>query len=322
MSDEKVTSGIEEIGHSSNRELKFVYPDHVAHSIIAQYVQVTNDDKYVLSYIENDDDVKEPCFTELLYYNGEWSKYPFHKNYNEYVFKEFDQELSDSIIENLPEFMFFKMIVDGSSKGDIYVPKKDDEQLEDTGAIVVKSKNNNYFMILLANQGDSIVNKNLESGEKYDFNFSYPLYSLKGVSSHRLRKLSNNVDVNYDLDYNELEYIHEGIPESVRKAISDYLEKDSALFFDIRTLPILEITKGNETFNVGFISCSNKDILDEVNKSEKIYVDYDMKILSLYDNNLERAIHGEVPMTCVHSDGTVKTNNVKHVGSRKVILEN
>ena len=285
MSDIKLTFKVNNIDPEGCRDLYIVYPDHVPHKITAQYVQVTNDDKYVLSYYEHGLEGEVPCFTELLFLNGEWSKSPFHKEYDDYEFVPYDEKLSKSIIEQLPEYLYFKIIVDGETKGDKYVITKkveDEEPLENTGATVIQSKNNTYYMVLLTNGGENIVSK-YPSNAIYRIDFPFPAYSLKGVSSHRLREMSNDDDINYGIDFNELEYVHQGLPVNVRRVIADYLENETPDNFDVTKLPVLEVnSKDSENYRIHFISCPCVEMFNEMYKSDKVYVDYDMKVSSFF----------------------------------------
>ena len=306
--------------YKGNKEISIVYPNHVPSRATPKFVDVTVDDKYILSYVEHTDDGDVVGFTELIFIDGEWSKCPFHKEkYEDYEYREFDKALSDSIIEQLPNFLYFRILVNGM-KGDIYTPRiksVDNEPLEDTGAVVVREKNNNYYMVLLANGGENIVSK-YPGNDNYIIDFPFPVYSLKGVSSHRLRETTQEKDINYDDDFRELEYEHGELPSDVRKTIVDYLKNETAGSFDVTKLPILEINTPDEVkYTVCFVSCPSIDLFNDMYNADKVYVDYDMRVTSFYDNDLERALHSEIPATFVSEDGTVKTNDVVHLTAVK-----
>lgn len=306
-----------------NRNMYIVYPNHVHHRIKAEYARETVDEKYILKYIDYDRDGAS-FVTELLYLDGEWSKCPFDiNNDSEFEYKEFDQELSDSIIEQLPKYMYFRMLVNGKKKGDIFIPQKlefdSDLQLMGTGAKIIQSNNNTYYMILYTNGGENIVSKKSSLGT-YDLDFKFPTYSLKGVSSHRLREMRQEDDVNYNIDYKELEYFNDDLPDDVRKIVSGFLKNDTKDNFDVTKLPMINVvSQEGKEYNIWFVSCSDDVLFDQSYKADKIYVDYDMKISSFYDKDLERALHCEIPVTFVHSNGLLKTNGVSHsVNYRKV----
>ncbi len=310
--------------YRNEKEMYIVYPNHNPRLITPKFVDVTVDDKYVLSYVDNVGEDEVVTFTELLFLDGEWYKYPFHKeNYENYEFKEFDKQLSDSIIEQLPKYLYFRMLIGDSKKGDIYVPKEGKEENEvneplvDTGATIVREKNNNYCMVLLANGGENIVSK-YPSNDTYIIDFPFPVYSLKSVSSHRFRENDQTIDPNYNVDFRELEYEHRELPKNVRNSIADYLKKETAGSFDVTKLPMLEInTPDEEKYLVNFISCPNVEFFNEMYNADKVYVDYDMKVTSFYTDDLERALHSEIPATFVHADGIVKTNDVVHLAAVK-----
>jgi hypothetical protein len=299
-----------EIDIKRARKLDIVYPDRKNHNIIAEYVQKTKDGKYVLSYLEFYKEELLESFTELNYIDGEWSKNPFHLDYDEYEFEPFDKELSDSVIAQLPKRLFFKIQIKSDSKDKVEVPKEEvvEEKVVSTGAQVIKSHDEkNLYMVLPVNEGESVIDKS-----NFNFDFPFPVFSLLGNTTHDINYNNSRDDINYEHRYEEEMYLRDELSVTTRRVVKEYLENDTETKFDLRELPILEVDGNDGQKNICFISCPNIDLYNDIYKADKLFVDSDMPTSYTYDSKIESSMHGEVPLAIVLINGDTKDNGVKH----------
>jgi hypothetical protein len=303
-----------EIDIKRARKLNIVYPNHKNHNIIAEYVQTTKDGKYVLSYLEYYRDELLENYTELNFIDGEWAKHPFRLEYDEYEFEPFNKELSDSIIEQLPDRLFFRIRIKGDDKEIADLPEKvAEEQMASTGAQVIKAhEEKNLYMVLPVNEGESVIDKS-----NFNFDFPFPVFSLLGNTTHDVNLNNSRDDINYESKYEEEMYLRDEISVTTRKVVKEFLEKDTDDKFDVKELPILEVAGRNEQKNICFISCPSIDLYNDLYKGDKLFVDIDMPVSYTYDNKFESSLHGEVPLAIVLLNGEIKNNGVKHSNSIK-----
>lgn len=311
-----------EIDTDKLRRIDIIYPNHRAHHIIPQYVQTTKDGKYILNYLETFRGNVVPLFTELIFVEGEWAKNPYHKEYVEYDFEPFNQELSDSILEQLPEQMYFKIIISADKKA---YDLKEDKQTEEREPVVevnvVETHNNSesldenenlYYMVLLANYEESKIKKDTNAG-KYNFEIPFPVFLLPYVVTHEANSTNPSDDINSYLTFNQNEYTRGEIPVSVRRAISRYLSNKTPNEFDINGFPLFNfIAENGKKYTICFVSCSDIVTYDTIYKSESLCTDIDAERPLTYDNDLESALHGEIPLSITLKNGEIKYNNVPH----------
>ncbi len=305
------------------RKIAIVYPDHVIHPIIAEYVQMTEDGKYILNYVDLYKSRCTPSYTELSFINGEWAKCPFHKSYDEYKFKIFDQTLSDDIIKQLPENLFFRILIKDSNKEYELREKRDtQEDINKTlGAKVVGNspleQTHFLYMVLPVNDKESSIRKNAD-GVEYNFEMPFPIFTLPYEVSHNAYESTSYDDINCDLIFDQYEYSRGEVPESVRKAVQEFLKNRPGETFDIRSLPIFEHTEPNGVkYVICFVSCADIKKYDDLFNAESVATDKDMPYPFLYDADLEAAIHDEIPCAITRTDGKVVYNDVRHEASNK-----
>lgn len=292
------------------KKLDIIYPDQKIHNIIVEYVEKTKNGKYILNYLEYSGEELTRCFTELNYIEGEWYKNPFHMDYEEYDFEPFDKELSDSIIEQLPQKMNFRILIspDNKEKKDVIENKPVIEEKVSLGAPIVKSrKYKNLFMVLPTNDGATFIDK-----KNFNFEFPFPVFSYLGETYHDININNSRDDINYDASYNEEMYLRDELSVSTRKVIAEYLKNDTSDVFDTKKLPILEIEREDENINICFITCPSIDLYNSVYKADKLFVDLDVEKDNAYDSNLERALHQEIPLSIELLNGEIKNNGIKH----------
>lgn len=301
------------ININKSRKLNILYPDYKLHPIIAEYVQVTENEEYVFSYLELRNGKLVPCFTELVFLDGEWYKNPFHKEYEEYKFKSFDEELSNDIIVQMPQQLHFRISLGPSSKFYDLEPVESESLTSKVDNIEESEKVPNYlYMVLIANDGDSYIDKHLD-GKEYNFDFTFPVFGLPINVKHEAYSTDSKSDINSDVEYQQNEYSKEELPISVRREVVDFLKRDTSEKFDIRDLPIFEYTTQNgEEYSICFVSCSNLDLFNEIYKSQNVLTDISAERSFLYDNDLESGLHYEIPLTITLSGNEIKTNGVRH----------
>lgn len=277
------------------KSINIMYPNGKAHPIKVQYVQVTNDGKYVLSYLDFSCGNYVPSFTEIFKENDVWYKNPFHYNYDDYTFEDFNSELSDKIIEELPNIIRLRVrINDDRKKVDIPVVENQSiEEVNNFGAkeIVDKEKIEAYFVLFANGGNDTIDNKS------YPLDFPFPAFSIEG---------HNN---------NEIELSRCGISNNARKEVCDNLSKNVSI--TISSLDPQEIDTPQEKYVIHFVSCPNFEIFNEIYKAKTLNVDYDLNGNLTVEELLNKALSCEIPMTYESEYGTVKDNGVSKVSMSK-----
>ena len=296
------------------KEIDFDLPGNIRKHIIVKNVETTVDGKYVLEYYYNDNGMIKEDYTEIIFTNGRWAKYPFRKDYNTYNFNIHDEETSKRIISELPRDMRVKISVfDDKERKPKVIPELIREMLlQETGAVVVKDKsvNKQVYMVLLANDGNhSIIAKNENSF--YQFNYPFPVFSFSSDSLHSTDSNSSNNDENYGIEYNQKEFIRDDISTEARKSVSEFLENQENLI-DITKLPILDVVNNkNEVISICFVSCPNLTMFDNIYKSSSLSIGCDSVSNCIYDNLLDSAFHNERPLI-IKSNNEIKTNGVRY----------
>lgn len=290
------------------RNLSIVYPDQKIHNIIAEHVQETEDGRFVLTYLEFVGKMLTQKYTEIHFIDGEWSKKPFDLDYSRYSFKPFDKTLSDAIINQLPEKLVFRIHI----RPDQIAIKADagESVLEATnvGSKVVKAQEEKtVFMVLPALTGDSILDK-----KEFDFDFAFPAFSYLGNTDHNADESMASYDINWDQNYEEQMFLREEIPMSVRRTVSSFLKEGDNSEIHIPSLPILEVQGDNEVTNICFISCPQLVLFGTLYKADKIFVDNETPTSGTYDNKIESAFHGEIPMIIETHNGVKISNYASH----------
>ena len=179
--------------------------------------------------------------------------------------------------------------------------------------VSVENENDNYlFMVLLANDGESKIDK-APNGGKYDFNFTFPVFSLPYRVEHKAYSTSSENDVNYNVSYNQAEYSLGEIPVSVRREIAEFLSNNTDTKFVVKELPNFEYTTSEgKRYIICFVSCSNLELFNDIYRADLLDVDIDLERSNTYDNPLDSALNYEVPLVIVNKNGSIKTNGVKH----------
>lgn len=315
MGDVLLNPNNKEINVEDQKQFNIVYPDRKVHPSIAMYVQETVDGKYILNYLELHKGQKVPSFTELLFVDGEWAKNPFHKDYEAYTFKPFDEELSNSIVEQLPNYMYFKVQIKPDAKDEsiVYDNKKEEilTPIKNNSLSNVKDSTNYLFMVLLANDGECRIDK-LPNGGKYDFNFPFPVFSLPYPQKHEAYSTCAT-DVNGELTFDEHEYPCEELPIDVRREVADYLQNHTDTHFDVRNLPVFCYNaKDGRKYEICFVSCSSLELFNEVYRAEYLDVDIQMELSNRFDNDLDSGLNHEVPLLVFGKNGSIYSNGVLH----------
>lgn len=291
-----------------NREIRIIYPGGLDHIIKAQYVQVTKDGRYVLNYLESRRGNYVPSFTEIINIDGKWSKSPFHYKYEEYDFLEYDRELSDKIISELPDKMKIRIKIADDRKDN----KSFEDLINNHGAkeITSNSKNDIYY-ILFPNKDDDKI----DLGSFYPFGLPFPTFAYIGKRNHS--DVMYNDDINSNLDYSEVQLSKYGLSLENRNKITEYL-KSLKDIISIKEIPPFEIKNEwtNENGKVHFVNCSNLDMFGTLYKTKNIFLDCEGQENSKIDELLSKAFDNEIPMFYEVENGLKKSNGVKHGRSK------
>ena len=293
------------------RRFNIIYPDRRIHNIIAQYVQITDDGKYVLKLLECYKEEFFESYLEIVSIGGEWSVLPFKKdNYSEYHFLPFDRGLSDLIIDQFPPEMRFRMIVSDTQKVDeLFAPRKEEKPLIESANPVSYEDVTSLYMLLPVNDEDCTIDKSSD----YSFDFAFPVFSLLGIVEHQNNPYESMTDFNYDYDFNEEMYLCERVPISVRRKVQDFLENYAGEKIDLKNLS-MEVDIDDEKVNMRFIACPDFDLFNQIMKADKMFVDHDMPVSekNKFDSRLAYATSKEIPLEGVYPSGEKFHNRVKH----------
>ena len=298
------------LDENKNREINIIYPNGNSHHIITQYVQKTNDGKYVLNYLDLIRDDYIPSFTEIIKIDGEWAKNPFHDNYEEYDFEDFDNDLSKEIIKELPDNLKIRIrIMDDRKK--INEKTLTTNSKLDINVIGTKEITNKItkevHCVLVANDGNDKINKNYN----YLIDFPFPVFSLDGKIKHNEYIIEN--DPNSGLEFEEFELSRIGLSNNIRKNITNLLNKAGDII-DISYLPTLEsyddITK--EKYIISFVPCPNYDIFSEIYKSKCVRIDSEMIDSNSIEELFKEALNNQIPYSYETNSGLIKNNGIKH----------
>lgn len=292
-----------------NKRINIIMPYTDPVIAYVQYVQTTKDGKYILNYLEKKNGNYTPNFTEIMNVDGKWYKKPFHLDYEEYDFEDFNKEISNRIIEELPENMKIKIIINDDRKKISTVEESNNKiEINSLGAteIVDKIDQDLYYVLIPNTSGDIIDNK-----DYYPFDFPFPAFSIDGKTSHSYAFYSNNT--NKDLDYNELEFSRYGISINVRKKINEYIQNLSSPT-PINDLPVLEFEEDNARLKIHFVNCSEIIALTNTYKAKSIYIDCDIEGDISVTELFKRALSDEIPYYYESEMGTKKDNGVRHKG--------
>lgn len=298
----------EEIDIMKCRNVQIIYPDRNIHNVIPLFVQETVDGRFVLNYLEFAGKMLVRQYTEINYIEDEWSKKPISLDYSKFVFKDFNREISDSIIKQLPEQMIFRIYI----RPDQIAIKKADGgsvvEATNVGAKVVKAQDEkDVFMVLPSNSGEDGIEK-----QSFDFEFAFPAFGYLGNTDHDINENDSRFDINYDCKYSEQMFLREELPMSVRRTVASFLKEGDSDTISIKELPILSVHEDDKLTNICFISCSDIPLYSDIYRADKVFIDNDMEPTGTYDNIFESALHGEIPMTIGLLNGGVLINGVRH----------
>ena len=281
------------------KSIYIMYPNGKAHPIKAQYVQVTTDGKYILNYLDFSCGNYVPSFTEIIKINDVWYKSPFHYDYDDYVFMDFDNELSEKIINELPENIKLRIKINDDRKitDTPILECQRIEEVNKSGAmeIVEKEKNDTYF-VLFANAGNDMISSN-----SYPFDFPFPVFTIEGH--------------NKDDEHSELEFSRCGLSNITRKEVKDILSKKVDV--TISNIDPIEAETTKERYVIHFVSCSDIKMFNDIYKAKNINVDYELNDNITVEELLNKAFACEVPMTLESEYGTIKDNGVSKVSMSK-----
>lgn len=283
------------------KNMSIAFPDGSIHPIIAQYIQVTKNGKYILNYLERKYNMLVPSFTEIIKVNNEWGKNPFHDDYDEYEFEEFDSELSNQIMSELPNSMRFKIKINDDRK---VVTKIDNNtnniEINSHGATEISDNiENNIYCILINNDGNIV----------YDFPF--PSFCIEGKNNHVSVNYEN--DVNNGVEFNEIEFSRCGLSVSTRKKITEYLKKQLSFskILDIQTVDIKN-DYIDECYRIHFVECPDLATLSTLYKAKQLNVDCDEQDNLRIEELLTKAFNNELPLYVETEFGSKINNGVKH----------
>ena len=291
-----------------NRRINLMLPYKDPHIVYVQYVEVTKDGKYVLSYLEKNNGNVTPNFTEIINIDGQWYKSPFHLEYDKYDFEEFDSELSKKIINELPDNMKMRIVINDDRKKVNYDEESDKKlEINSLGAIEIVNKvEQDLYYVLIPNSTEDIISK-----EDYPYSFPFPAFSIEGKTNHINADYED--DTNKDVDFNELEFSRYGLSNNTRKKISEFLQKQDDVT-RIGNLPVLELEDEEDKLKIHFINCPEITTFNDIYKAKSLFIDCDMEDDISISELFKRALNDSIPYYFESDFGTKKDNKVKHKG--------
>lgn len=285
-----------------NREIAIAYPNGVGHPIKAQYVQVTKNGKYVLNYLEKRRDNYVPSFTEIFIVNGEWSKSPFHSNYDEYEFLDYDKELSEKIINELPLTMKIRIKLADDRKEPVKVETKN-IGINDHGAKeIINNSKNDIFYILFPNEGEDKIDLN----SFYPFGLPFPTFAYAGNDKHSDALTDENIG-------KEVHFTKYGLSLDDRNKVTSFLKALNGTI-NINDIPVLDVINNwtNEKEKIHFVNCSDLDMFGELYKTKNLFIGYEGQENIKTEELLSKSFSNELPLFYETETGEKKNNGFKN----------
>lgn len=251
--------------------------DSSIHRIAVLAADVTKDNRVVISYNDYTDGVR-PGYAELVMINGRYYKMFYKREWNYYStkFRDHDSQLSNSIIESLPE------------KIDLYVDKKtsilENNSLDISTIQNINKKTTAYFLtaIVYANRGHDSYVKNGYSNlppifftrRMYDEDNFVEIYKKKNIESDDINELLVRIDASLGIKNNI-----SMMPENLK----------------------YEVSSGNKYY-VNFSSCDNEELFCNIALSDELRVNINRGIKSgEFVDNLSSSLHRELPLEVVNN---------------------
>ena len=259
--------------------------DNSIHRIAVLAADVTSDDKIIISYNDYTDGI-HPGYAELINIDGVYhSKFDKREwNYYSTKFKDHDEELSNSIINALPEQV--ELYIEKNKKEN---RRKVPTDTKKVSYVDVPRNTTAYFLtaIIYANRGDDLY-----------VNDGYS--NLPPVFFTR-RMLDDDVLVETYKKRNIDPKDHDELIEQINTTLRGKMH--------ISTLPEdfrYEVSSGNKYY-VNFSSCDNEKLFCEVALSDEIRSEISVGIKSgIYDDNLSAALHRELLLELVSNDDVIR----------------
>ena len=292
--------------NSINRRINLMMPYGTSRTIEAQYVQLTKDGKYILNYLEKKGNDVTPNFTEIINVNGEWAKFPYHLAYDEYEFEDFDSNLSERIINELPDNMRVKIIINDDKKVvNNLEDNKNKVEISSIGTTEIASKvEQDLYCLLLPNSHNESISKN----DYYPYDFMFPIFSLEGKGNHL--DVDYEDDVNKGVEFSEIEFSRFGLSVDSRRNITNFLKSQNDVV-RIDDIPTLEFEDEEELLRIHFINCPELSIFNNMYKTKSIYIDCDSDDITIKEL-FSKAFNNEIPYFFETESGTKSNNGVKH----------
>ena len=297
------------INNNINRRINIIMPYSDPIIAYVQYVQTTKDGKYVLSYLEQRRGNITPNFTEITNINGQWYKNPFHLDYENYEFEDFNDELSKKIINELPENMKIRIVInDDRKKINSEENNNNTIELNSLGTIEITDKvDQDLYYVLISNSSEDIINNN----DFYPYDIPFPSFAIEGKENHLNADYED--DSNKGIDFNELEFSRYGLSVKFRKEITEFIKNQNSIV-RINDLPVLELEDDDERLRVHFINCPEIITFNNLYKAKSLFIDCDEEDDISITELFKKALNDQVPYYFESEIGTKKDNEVKHKG--------
>lgn len=260
--------------------------DGSIHRIAVLGADVTHNGEVVISYNDYTDGI-HPGYAELIKVDGVYYNNYNKREWNYYAtkFNDFNSQVSNSIVDSLPEDV------------DLYIGKKKKEKKKTNKPLNINNTTA-YFLtvIIYANRGAD-------------------LYTYDGYSNlppiYFTRRMVDN-------DSLEEVYKKKNIDEADSDELMEKINSSLKGKMHISNMPEdfkYEVSSGNKYY-VNFCSCDDEDIFLHVALADEIKLDTALGIKSgVYDDNLSSALHQEIPfeITANHEVIRYSNNTNKHV---------
>ncbi len=252
------------------KRVKIVDSSNVSREAIVYRVDITMGGTIVISYydIENNN---TNSFSEIIYRDGTWCKTPYHLKWEEYVFRPYNEEISNEIINELEVI-------------EELVPKI--KPLKQEKAIPKEPKEI-VNLVMYANEDESTVNLKPELEEyKYNLDILTSFFDKGFIDINNQKQIFKRIDISNQDKQDIINYMLR------------YYFKDNKL--DISNTSSFSVkTTSGVNYLVNLSSCANSSLFFQVLNASSIEIDRstsNIGINRVYNNYLDMALNYVIPM--------------------------
>ena len=280
------------------RTIEIEFPDKSFHKVILLGADTTRYGEIVLTYYVLDNNMRTG-WSEIIKDKDKYYIKPDTQDWNYYGcrLKSRDNDISDSLINSLPERLelFVKEEEKKTRKKSSVIEKPNVVSLINEKTIKPKL----LTAIMYANRGESLMVRDEFTSLPPIF-FSVPVLSDEGDLFEEYRKMNIGED-----------------REELERSITNFFDD----IIDISSIPedqVFVLSSGNK-YHINFSSCDDEELFGKLASCDKIRVNVTNSISKvLYYDNLSCALHHELPLELDFDNTIIKYDTNSSVGRKQV----